>query len=98
MMKKIPVSWDETRFIDGYPGSYIVLARRKGANWFIAGVNAEKEPVKLTFKLPFKVTGPGTIITEGETLRSFSTGTATPDNEGIMAVEMKPVGGFVIKF
>lgn len=98
MMKKIPVSWDETRFIDGYPGSYIVLARRKGTSWFIAGVNAEQEPVKLSFKLPFKVTGPGTIITEGETLRSFSAGTATPDKEGIMAVEMKPVGGFVIKF
>ncbi len=98
MMKKIPVSWDETRFIDGYPGSYIVLARRKGAIWFIAGVNAKIEPVKLSFKLPFIVTGPGTIISEGETLRSFSAGTAMPDKEGIMAVEMKPVGGFVIKF
>ncbi|MEZ4997732.1 MAG: hypothetical protein R2758_09820 [Bacteroidales bacterium] len=27
----------------------MVLARRKGASWFIAGVNAEKEPVKLSF-------------------------------------------------
>ncbi|NLE36370.1 MAG: glycoside hydrolase family 97 protein [Bacteroidales bacterium] len=98
MMREIPVSWDETRFVDGYPGRYIVLARRTGNNWFIAGVNAKKEPMRLSLHLPFTVTGTGTIITEGETLRSFSTSTVTPDPAGNIAIEMKPGGGFVIKF
>ncbi len=29
-MKAVPTTWDETRFIDGYPGKYVVLARRHG--------------------------------------------------------------------
>lgn len=98
MMKEIPVSWNETRFIDGYPGRYIVLARRSGENWYLAGVNAGKEPLKLAVQLTFPVAGTGTIITEGETLRSFSTGTVTPDTVGKINVEMQPAGGFVIKF
>jgi hypothetical protein len=98
MMKEIPVSWDETRFIDGYPGRYIVLARRTGDSWYIAGANAEKEPLKLTVRLPFPIAGPGTLITEGETLRSFSTAVVTPDADGKINVEMQPSGGFVIKF
>ena len=42
-MKKVPTLWDEIRFIDGYPGKYIILARRSGDKWYVAGVNAEKE-------------------------------------------------------
>ena len=29
-MKDVPVTWDEVRFIDGYPGKYVILARRHG--------------------------------------------------------------------
>jgi len=54
--------------------------------------------MRLSLHLPFTVTGTGTIITEGETLRSFSTSTVTPDPAGNIAIEMKPGGGFVIKF
>ena len=50
-MKQVPTTWDETRFIDGYPGKYVVLARRHHATWYIAGVNATGEPLKLTLNL-----------------------------------------------
>jgi hypothetical protein len=98
MMSEIPVSWDETRFIDGYPGRYIVVARRSGDKWFIAGVNAEQDPVRLALLLPFTVSSPGMIITEGETPRSFSTATVTPDADGNITVEMQSNGGFVMTF
>ena len=51
-MKTIPSIWDEVKFIDGYPGKYILLARRHADSWYIAGVNAQKEPLKLKVKLP----------------------------------------------
>lgn len=51
-MKQVPTTWDETRFIDGYPGRYIVLARRHGNTWYIAAVNATVEPLKLKLDLP----------------------------------------------
>ena len=51
-MKQIPTTWDETVFLDGYPGKYCVLARRHGDRWYVVGVNAQKEPLKLSLNLP----------------------------------------------
>jgi len=51
-MKEVPTTWDEVRFIDGYPGKYVVVARRHGDKWYIAGINAQKETLKLKVKLP----------------------------------------------
>ena len=51
LLKDIPTTWDETRFIDGYPGRYVVLARRHGNKWYIAGLNAQKTPLTLTINL-----------------------------------------------
>ena len=50
-MKTVPSVWDEVKFIDGYPGKYIVLARRHGDTWYVAAVNAGSEPLKLKFDL-----------------------------------------------
>lgn len=52
-MKQVPTTWDEIRFIDGYPGKYCVLARRHGDTWYVAGINATAEPIKLKLELPF---------------------------------------------
>ncbi len=51
-MKVVPTTWDEVRFIDGFPGKYAILARRHGNKWYIAGINAQKETVKIKVKLP----------------------------------------------
>ncbi len=50
-MKEVPTVWDEVRFLEGYPGKYAVLARRKGAKWYIAGINAENKLLKIKLKL-----------------------------------------------
>ena len=50
-MKVVPTTWDETRFIDGYPGKYVVLARRHNDTWYLAAVNAGKETLKLKLDL-----------------------------------------------
>lgn len=63
-MKEVPTTWDEVKFIDGYPGKYVVLARRHGNTWYVAGVNAQKEAVKLKAKLP--------MISAGATLKIYS--------------------------
>jgi hypothetical protein len=51
-MKNVPTTWDEIKFIDGYPGKYCVLARRHGDKWYVAAINAEKETKKIKVKLP----------------------------------------------
>ncbi len=59
-MKNVPTIWDETQFIDGYPGKYIVLARRKEQKWYVAGVNAQNETLKIKLALP--MFQPGTKV------------------------------------
>ena len=49
---KVPTTWDEVQFIDGYPGRYVVLARRHGQDWYVAALNAQQETLKLTVELP----------------------------------------------
>jgi len=56
-MKIVPTTWDEVRFLDGYPGRYVVLARRSGSKWYVAGVNAEEKPLSL--RLPLTMFGGG---------------------------------------
>ncbi|WP_460924297.1 glycoside hydrolase family 97 protein [Pontibacter brevis] len=51
-MKQVPTTWDETMFIDGYPGKYCVLAKQHGDKWYVAGVNALSEPVKVKLSVP----------------------------------------------
>lgn len=51
-MKNVPTLWDEVRFIDGYPGKYVIMARRHADKWFVVGINAQKESVKLKLELP----------------------------------------------
>ena len=63
-MKEVPTTWDEVRFIDGYPGKYVILARHHGDKWYIAGVNAQKETLKLKVNLP--------MFSNGEKVRLFS--------------------------
>ena len=52
-LKHVPASWDETRFVDGYPGKYVVLARRSGDSWYIAATHAEKARKDYTISLPW---------------------------------------------
>ena len=51
-MKAVPTTWDEVKFIDGYPGKYVILARRCGDKWFVVGINAADQPLKQTITLP----------------------------------------------
>jgi hypothetical protein len=60
-MKNIVTTWDDVRFLAGYPGRYVVMARRTGDRWCVAGINAEETPVKLTLKLP--MFSPGQTVT-----------------------------------
>ena len=56
-MKSVPTTWEEVKFIDGYPGKYVILARKSGGRWYVVGINAEKETLKKTITLPMFAAG-----------------------------------------
>ena len=95
-MMTLPDRWDDVRFIDGYPGKYVVLARKSGGVWYIAGINGERAPRTMTLDCPF--VGPalqgvfiGDSVTEGEFVKT------TVDFSKPMQLTLQPYGGFVMK-
>ena len=49
-LREVPTTWDETRYIDGIPGEFVVLARRNGDKWYVAAANATDTPVEFKVK------------------------------------------------
>ena len=99
-LRDVPSIWDEVKFIDGFPGQYVVIARRSGKRWFVAGINADREPRKVAIDLhALGVTGQGTLITDGIDVMGFKSETF-PLEKGAStdAVTMRPRGGFVLTF
>lgn len=95
-MKEVPTTWDETRFIDGYPGRYLIMARRSGDSWYIAGVNAREEAVKATVTLPEQMHGHEVRLYSDSPDLKGSLKTAKPDRRGNLSVTIPCNGAFVI--
>ena len=66
LLREMPTQWDETRFIDGYPGRYVVLARRHADRWYIAALNGTGEPLSLDLSLPMLDGAAFTLYTDGK--------------------------------
>jgi hypothetical protein len=95
-MRNIPTTWDETRYIDGYPGKFSVIARRNGENWYVAGVNAEKEAKKLTLNLPMLAGQTVTMYNDKKEGTSYVETMLVPE-DGKVEVSIQHNGGIVIK-
>ena len=96
-LSELPAAWDETRLLAGYPGRYVVMARRSGERWYVAGINAEQQPRQTTFMMPADGTFRTAIV--------FSDNQQNPGHFAISQLEnvrrpmtysMAPNGGFVM--
>lgn len=96
MLQELPRRWDEVRFLSGEPGKHLVLARRAGKQWFVAGFNAEAADKTVTLDLNFLKGRDAELITDGEGMRDFKIERlkAAPKTQ----LTMKPNGGFVAQF
>ncbi|BAP32338.1 alpha-glucosidase [Chryseobacterium sp. StRB126] len=95
-MKEVPTLWDETVFIDGYPGKYAVVARRHADQWYVAGVNAEKQSQKLKIKLPM-FAGKNLKLINDDAKGNTSEKEVKVNAKGDFTIEIQPNGGFVLK-
>lgn len=94
----LPTAWDETKLLGGYPGTDVIIARRKGNAWYIGGLNGTDQARRLTF-------APAALAKAGKTITLFKDG-ADDKSFGIEAahqltdnaqitIECLPRGGFV---
>ena len=95
-LRQLPTTWEETRFIDGYPGKYVVLARKAtNGNWYIAGLNAQSTPLNLTidlFGFGDKLSKVLTDNKKGQPQKSA----LKRDKNGKTKITLQPNGGAVI--
>jgi len=97
-LRAMPTTWDETQFIEGYPGRYVVMARRHGNDWYVVGLNALEQPLTLTLPLP--------MFQKGQVLNFYvddaKTGepkltTLKVDKKGNAKVVIQPNGGIILQ-
>lgn len=91
----LPTVWDETRLLAGYPGREVVLARRSGARWYVAGINGEDAAKTLTLELGFLGKGGSALeLKDGSDRYGFYSGQRRLST-GKQRVTMDAFGGFV---
>lgn len=96
-LRQVPTTWDETLFLDGYPGKYCVLARRHGDTWYIAGNNATGAPLTLKLNLPMLTKGDRvTLYSDNLKDREPQKSELKVSNPKAVSVTMADQGGFVI--
>ena len=80
----------------GEPGKLAVFARRKGTQWFVAGLNGEEKAKEIEINLSFLPDGlNGSLIFDEDLAGTFGRQTIheTPNN---LTVALQPNGGFVL--
>lgn len=93
-MKEVPTKWDEVKYIDGYPGKYVIMARRSGDKWYVVGVNAEKTPLKINIDLSLFEKGTELQVYSDDAQLNGSVKTVKAKKQ--MAVTIPTNGGLVI--
>ena len=95
-MKTVPTLWDETVFIDGYPGKYCIIARRNADKWYIAGINAEKSEKKIKVTLPMTANQKMRYYSDKQDRTPQLQEITIPQN-GEITLSLQPEGGIILR-
>jgi alpha-glucosidase len=95
-LSELPAQWEDTKFIDGFPGKLVVLARKSGDFWYVTGINGEALDKQLELDLSFMRGANGFMISDGAAHPEFSQNEISIGDQPI-PVSLKANGGFVMK-
>jgi len=94
-LRELPAQWDDSRFLAGYPGKFVAIARRAGNRWYVAGINGAEQPQALELDLSFTGSGAGRLIADGAWPRGLKLAEVAG---GTQRLTLGPAGGFVMIF
>lgn len=95
-LKALPDYWDDVKFLDGYPGKYVVIARRSGDKWYISGINGDTIEKKVNLDLAAFKKNKATVFTEGTNGELFSKTVLNTTKQKKCDLTLNGNGGFVI--
>jgi hypothetical protein len=96
-LKNFPTTWDDTKFIGGYPGEYAVMARRKAYDWYIGGINGKDTAQVLGGNLSFLEEGRSYTLhlnKDGADPQSFETEVREVRKGDVLKISCLARGGF----
>lgn len=94
-LRTLPVRWDEVKYIDGFPGKNLILARRAGSKWYIAGINNDEEK-QLSLKPSLFGKKRALLYTDGVGNQSFDVKQMPITKDDLIKLDLKPAQGFVL--
>ncbi|HXD22165.1 MAG TPA: beta-L-arabinofuranosidase domain-containing protein [Gemmatimonadaceae bacterium] len=99
-LRHVPSVWDDVRFIDGFPGKHVVIARQGEGRWYVAGINGENQAAALHMSFAdLPVQGRGTLISDGARGNlSFRREAVQLTAQKTLDITVPPRGGFVLVF
>lgn len=95
LLEEVPAAWDETKLLEGYPGDYVILARRKGDTWYVGGINGTNKEKEILLDLsPLPENRNVHLIMDADTKGQF----VAKDEKvtDALSLSMSPNGGFVL--
>ena len=100
-IRQLPTQWDETRFIDGYPSRYVVMARRHGTQWYVAGLNGTDQAMTLNLSLPMLAGQTVSLYVDQpkrkeEVVPTSVMKTLKVGKNGTAKVTLQPMGGIIM--
>ncbi|HKO79553.1 MAG TPA: glycoside hydrolase family 97 catalytic domain-containing protein [Chitinophagaceae bacterium] len=95
-LKKLPDNWDDVKFLEGYPGKYVVIARRSGNRWYIAGINGNATEKKISLDLSSFKKSKATLFTDGTKDELFSKTVLNTTRQKKCDLTLNANGGFVM--
>ena len=95
-ISQLPTTWDETHLLGGYPGEYVVMARRKGNAWYVAGINGKdvSQTVTIDWSILGKKKGKVLLFEDGKARQSWKISSVCKRKLPKKMV-LQPRGGFV---
>lgn len=99
-MAQVPVVWDETRLLSGYPGESFVVARRSGERWYVAGLNGKDEAQEMLIVPDFLPEGrfDVTVFTDGASPKEIAVTHRSVSARDLLVMHSLPRGGFLLSF
>ncbi len=64
-LRTVPASWDETRFLAGHPGEYVVVARRHRDTWWVGAINGADAARRVDLPPELRPGDGDLVITDG---------------------------------
>ncbi len=97
-VKMVPTVWDETRFLAGDIDDYVVVARRKGKEWYIGAMGNEK-PHAISLPLAFLGAGKfkAKIWEDGATPTTLRESERDVSASDVLELNLAPSGGAAVR-